>query len=296
MQYGGEIGLGPMVALQSINIISGKLACNGQVMLAMATARGVEYEVEEESLERCVILFTKGKLKYRASFEMEEARKIVTGKDAKGNPTHLADKDNWKNYPRDMMFWRTVARGVRRVDPAGVMGLYTPDELTGGDIVDVSEFKVVSDPKPSPKNIPPKTEDPPPKREPKIKDPPADDSPKDPSPPPKPPEQEPEPGEIVDAEFVEPAEKITPDLTVAPDHEPTQEEKWDREYHRAIEDIDNLNKSYAMKEWGVRHGASLDPMNPRIREIRAHYTTRLKKLKELEAEELKTFAGKGGGK
>ena len=35
-QYGAELGVGPMMSLKNINIISGQLACNAQLMLSLA--------------------------------------------------------------------------------------------------------------------------------------------------------------------------------------------------------------------------------------------------------------------
>jgi len=41
----------------------------------------------------------------------------------------LADKDNWKAYPRAMMRARVVSEGIRTVFPGVVLGVYTPEEV-----------------------------------------------------------------------------------------------------------------------------------------------------------------------
>jgi len=41
----------------------------------------------------------------------------------------LAGKDNWKNYPRQMLRARVVSEGVRTVYPAVCVGVYTPEEV-----------------------------------------------------------------------------------------------------------------------------------------------------------------------
>ena len=127
VQYGAELGLAPMVSLQNINVISGKLACNGQVMLSLAISRGVVFQVLEESAEKCSIKFSRGPIQYISHFTIQDA------KDA-----GLTGKDNWNKWKRDMLFWRAVAKGVRRIAPEAVMGLYTADELTDGEVIDVS--------------------------------------------------------------------------------------------------------------------------------------------------------------
>ena len=128
VQYGYELGLGPMTSLQNINLIQGKPAANGQTMLSLAMSRGVTFKVEEETHESCTILFQRGKMEYRSTFTHEDAKRAG-----------LTGKDNWKKWPSEMLYWRTVAKGVRRIAPDAVMGLYTPDELSGGDVVDVSQ-------------------------------------------------------------------------------------------------------------------------------------------------------------
>jgi hypothetical protein len=122
-----------MMSLKNINIIKGQLACNAQLMLFLATRKGVTYKVLEEGNRGAKIEFKRGANEYTAEFNENDAR--VAG---------LLEKDNWKNYPKDMFFWRAVAKGVRRVCPDAVMGLYTADEISSGEYIDVKE--VPSDP------------------------------------------------------------------------------------------------------------------------------------------------------
>jgi hypothetical protein len=129
VQYGAELGIGPMMSLKNINIISGQLACNAQLMLSLALQRGVTYEVLEESDAGAKIKFKRGGAEYTSSFTKKDA-------EAAG----LLGKDNWKKYGRDMYFWRTVAKGIRRVAPDAVMGLYTADEISEGKYIDVAEI------------------------------------------------------------------------------------------------------------------------------------------------------------
>lgn len=118
VQYGHELGIPPMVSLQNINIVSGKPCVNGQIMLSKAISAGVTYEVLSETLEGCSIRFKRGETTYTATFDKADA-----------TAAGLLGKDNWRKFPKDMYFWRAVAKGVRRIAPESIMGLYLPDEI-----------------------------------------------------------------------------------------------------------------------------------------------------------------------
>jgi len=66
----------------------------------------------------------------------------------------LTGKDNWKNYPRQMLRARVVSEGVRTVYPAVCVGVYTPEEVQdfepagaprGRKAKDMGAAEVVSD-------------------------------------------------------------------------------------------------------------------------------------------------------
>lgn len=117
VEYGHELGLPPMVALQNIKLIKGQFAISGQALLSKALTNGVTYIMRREDNDGCEIEFRKNELTYLASFDSENAKRAG-----------LLDKDNWKTYPKDMYFWRAVARGIRRIAPEVVMGLVLDDE------------------------------------------------------------------------------------------------------------------------------------------------------------------------
>ena len=132
VEYGHELGIPPMMALKNINIISGQLACNAQLMLSLAMQRGVTYKVIKETDKGAEIIFKRGDSEYTATFTEEDCK--LAG---------LAGKDNWKKYGKDMMFWRCVARGLRRIAPDAILGLYTKDEISNGEIVDVIPSEIL---------------------------------------------------------------------------------------------------------------------------------------------------------
>ena len=129
VQYGRELGIGPMMSLKNINLISGQLACNAQLMLSLAMAKGVSYEVVQESNQGCKIVFKRPNCpNYTAEFTEADAKEAG-----------LLGKDNWRKYPRDMYFWRAVAKGIRRIAPDATLGLYTVDEISEGVFSNVEE-------------------------------------------------------------------------------------------------------------------------------------------------------------
>ena len=106
VQYGYELGIPPMTSLKNINIITFQFACNSQLILSLALCRGVSYSFFTESDNGCSIKFKRGEAEYTATFSEEDAKSAG-----------LTGKDNWKKYPKDMYFWRAVAKGIRRIAP-----------------------------------------------------------------------------------------------------------------------------------------------------------------------------------
>lgn len=121
VQYSCELGLSPVMGLQSISIVRGKLCMGAGAMLGLAKRNGVAMKVIEENDTKCVLDFSKGDEKYTSSFTIEEAEKagLVKGGGA------------WDTYRKDMLYCRAVTRGIRRIDPGTVLGLYDPDEIRG---------------------------------------------------------------------------------------------------------------------------------------------------------------------
>ena len=119
VQYGHELGIGPMTALQSMSIVQGKICMAGQMMLSIALRNGVTYEIKIHNSDKCEILFVNGKIQFLSSFTIAEAKQAGIWK-AQGG---------WEKYPQDMLFWRTVTRGLRRVCPDAILGLYAKEEL-----------------------------------------------------------------------------------------------------------------------------------------------------------------------
>lgn len=109
----------PARAAQQYSIIQGKAAMNAQAMLAKFQQAGGKVrwiERNDAAVEAEFIHDSGGSLKVR--WTMEQAKKIG-----------LSTKDNWKNYPRQMLSARVISEGVRAVLPGCILGFYAPEEL-----------------------------------------------------------------------------------------------------------------------------------------------------------------------
>jgi len=118
VQYGAELGYGPMVSLQNISIIQGKPACDAKFLLALMLNDGWRYKAKQSDEKACVLEFQRGEEKHEISYSIEEAKQAG-----------LTTKDNWKKYPADMLFSRCVSRAHRRISPQTALGLYTVEEM-----------------------------------------------------------------------------------------------------------------------------------------------------------------------
>ncbi len=120
VEYGAELEIPPMTSLQTMSIISGKICMAAQMMLTLALKKGVSYKVITDSDKEVSVTFSRqGFESYTSSFSIEEAKRAGIFK-AQGG---------WEKWPRDMCFWRAVTRGLRRIAPDIVLGLYAIEEL-----------------------------------------------------------------------------------------------------------------------------------------------------------------------
>lgn len=136
LAFGQDLGLSATTSLTSIHVIDGKPSMSANLMLALVKKTpGWKVKVIERSHVRCVLEWSEnGEVLGRSEFTMEDAK--LAG---------LASKDNWRKYPKQMLFNRCVSDGFRTFCPHLACGhtIYTPDELgaevnADGDVVETS--------------------------------------------------------------------------------------------------------------------------------------------------------------
>lgn len=112
-------GLHPVIAARDYHLIQGRPALKADAMLARFQQAGGSVQWKEYTDEKVTGLFTHpqgGSLEL--SWTLAQAKSIG-----------IANKDNWKNYPRAMLRARVISEGIRSVFPGCVVGVYTPEEV-----------------------------------------------------------------------------------------------------------------------------------------------------------------------
>lgn len=133
IQAGKELGLQPIQAMMNIHIIQGKVTLGASVIAGLIKSSGkYDYLVLENTNEKCSIQF------YQINFDGSKTElgppSDFTLEDAKA--AGLLSKDNWKKFPRNMLFSRALTNGARWYTPDVFGGpVYVPDELDSSPAV-----------------------------------------------------------------------------------------------------------------------------------------------------------------
>jgi hypothetical protein len=123
---GRELGLEPMAALRSINVISGTPALSALALRALLLKAGHRIWVEEATNTRAIVVGAR-------AGDPHEQRITWTLDDAKAR--NLAGRPNWRSQPRNMLIARATAEVARLVAADVILGVpYVTEELEDGDI------------------------------------------------------------------------------------------------------------------------------------------------------------------
>lgn len=137
--FGREINVGPMVALQTINVIKGRPSLAAVLMRGKAQEAGVVFEVVEQSDEKVVM---------RAQPPNQQTWTYSTWDLARARKAELLRKEMWQKYPRSLMIARCTSELCRLVAADVLMGMaYSTEELTDMDAPDVAIPEVEEKPK-----------------------------------------------------------------------------------------------------------------------------------------------------
>ena len=135
MLAGRELGIPPMQSFRTIYVVKGNVSLSAQLMAALVLRAGHSYELLENSNTRCAIKFTRrGGATYTHEFTLDDAKRAG-----------LVNGDNWQRYPKAMLWSRCMSAGIRAYMPDVIMGMYTPEELAGGEGVVVDDTGEVID-------------------------------------------------------------------------------------------------------------------------------------------------------
>lgn len=122
MQWGAEIGLQPLQAMQNIAVINGRPSIWGDAMLALVRSSGlldfIREELSEDGTKAICTVKRKGEEPTVSEFSMEDAKKA--GLSGKQGP--------WTQYPKRMMKLRARSYALRDVFPDVLKGMAIAEE------------------------------------------------------------------------------------------------------------------------------------------------------------------------
>lgn len=137
---GYELGLQPVQSMQGIDLIQGKVFLKPILLAALAKRSGkYTYKVLTNNDKVCEIEFfeifvTKTESIGLSIYTIEDAMKMG-----------IANKDNWKKQPANMLFNRALGQGVKHFcpDALGGMPVYTEGEYIENHNCDNAEYRVM---------------------------------------------------------------------------------------------------------------------------------------------------------
>ena len=117
--YGQALGIEPVVALQTIQPVSGRMCVTTTILQALFQRKGGRIKVLERSEERA-------KVEFRFS-DWEPYVHEYTKEDAIAE--ELWGKDNWKKRRKSMLLYRCISGGLKVYDPGSHLGIITSEEM-----------------------------------------------------------------------------------------------------------------------------------------------------------------------
>jgi len=139
---GTEVGLSPMAALRSIDIIEGTPALRAVALRDLVLRAGHDIWVIESTSTRAIVAGVR-------AGSVHEQQSLWTIDRAKG--AGLLGKTNWQNHPGAMLVARATAEVARLIAPDVILGLpYIAEELADGDAED-TEPETVTGPAAKPR-------------------------------------------------------------------------------------------------------------------------------------------------
>lgn len=124
IEWGKELGLSPMVALNNIAVINGRPTLSTDIMLGIARSnpsyQGLKWIEQSDKRAECII-------SRNINGKIEQTSGIYTIEDAK--LAGLLNKDNWKKYPARMLMKRALSFALRDAFSDVLAGIYSPDEI-----------------------------------------------------------------------------------------------------------------------------------------------------------------------
>jgi hypothetical protein len=147
IMHGLEVGLSPMMAIQSIAVINGRPAIWGKAVPALLYRAGFKLEeTDDGTTATCTVTRPDGQVITR-TFSKQQA--ITAG---------LSSKSIWKLYPERMRQMRARGYACNDGAPDVLAGMYLVEQLQGGELRDEEAPQIAPPDEPQ---LPPEPEMPP---------------------------------------------------------------------------------------------------------------------------------------
>lgn len=128
---GNELGLKPMAALKSVDVIQGTPALRAHAMRGLVQSKGHEIELAESDDTHCVM---------RGRRKGSDTWQEVTWDIPRATRLGLLNKDQWKKQPRTMLIARATGELCRLIASDVLHGLpYAAEELDGRPNITVQQ-------------------------------------------------------------------------------------------------------------------------------------------------------------
>lgn len=125
---GDEVGLSPMAAMRSFDIIQGTAAPRAMTLRAIVQSQGHEVRVVESTASRCVVAGRR----HGSGPEQQSVWTLERAKQLK-----LTGKPNWQNQPQAMLLARATSELCRMIASDAILGVpYAVEELSDGEMPD----------------------------------------------------------------------------------------------------------------------------------------------------------------
>lgn len=137
-QYGKELGMDPMTAINNIAVIKGKMVISSSMLGALLKKHGYEYiwsanwlkenpgTKDELIYSEVEIYWVSKTLKRELSQKFRVTWQELALAGLTGNPTY-------EKYPKFMLRARTLSAAVRAIAPEILLGIYTMEEMIDQD-------------------------------------------------------------------------------------------------------------------------------------------------------------------
>ena len=119
---GQELGWPPMAALRRLYVVNGKVELHADGMLALAynTKELEQFERQESDTSCTVIVKRRGFSPITSTFTLVDAQRAG-----------LADGNNWRKFPKAMLYARALSAALRQAFADVLAGIYTQGEASG---------------------------------------------------------------------------------------------------------------------------------------------------------------------